>query len=82
MNFYILFLLLIGAVSTKKTKEDEEDEDWLKDYDSNMKDDSYVTKLEKLRGKWKQQEEEYDREEDTFTHFEILQLLDEGMILI
>ncbi len=42
-----------------------------------MKDDNYVTKMESLKGKWAQDEANYDRVDD-FSHAETLQLLDEG----
>jgi len=65
-----------GEVNTKNAKEEQEDEVWLKEYDSNMKDDAYVTKIEKLREKWVEDEANYENDTVSFSQVESIQLIE------
>jgi hypothetical protein len=72
--------LSTGAIKTRAAREDEEDEDWLKDYENKMKDDTYATKMEKLRGKWA--ENDPLMEDTKFSRAESLKLLDDAIDIL
>jgi hypothetical protein len=70
------------SISTKNAKEEEEDEDWLKEYDSNMRNDEYVTKLEKMRGKWAEESANFDDDSTAVSHADSLKLLEQAADLL
>jgi hypothetical protein len=69
--------LSTGAIKTRAAKEEEEDEEWLKEYENKMKDDAYATKMEKLRGKWAEDDAHFD-EETKFSRVDSIRLLEEA----
>jgi hypothetical protein len=69
--------LSTGAIKTRAAREEEEDEDWLKEYENKMKDDAYATKMEKLRGKWAEDDAHFE-EETKFSRVDSIRLLEEA----
>jgi len=69
--------LSTGAIKTRAAKEEEEDEEWLKEYENKMKDDAYATKMEKLRDKWAEDDANFDAE-TKFSRVDSMRLLEEA----